>query len=90
MTILLFLFFVGVFVLGALITLILHFLFKKPRIIKYIPTVLCFLMIIYYQLIFKPEHPGLTKVVMTTIYSIGAGGGFLTGIMFDHVLPRLK
>lgn len=82
-----------VFVIAAVLTVILNRIFKKRRLVKYIPGLLSLLASIYYlyqSRLVNNSFEDIGMMIMGFIFLAGFAGGLLSGLFIDVIIPVIR
>ncbi len=80
-------------VISSFVSYLLWRLFKEAKIVKYCPSIICFLMAIYFFYLSQTVQDGfkdLAYIIMTEMFSAGFAAGLGTCLFIDYALPKLK
>ncbi|WP_139902639.1 hypothetical protein [Clostridium thermarum] len=83
-----------VFLVFSLLTYLLHRLFKKARVVKYLPAILC-LIITIVNIVIARSGTGegfgdLARIIIAMITFAGFISGMLSALWFDYIASKSR
>ena len=83
----------AVFITAASVTLLLHYLTRRYKVVKYLPGGLSLLLSIYYYYLSTTSYANfedIARILMAIILFVGSVAGLAVSLFQDFLLPRIK